>query len=678
MPFGQSVKVGEPARDPKELANFRNVYERLLKPAIEQAGCSPIRADSETSAGDIRTDMFFELVTADLVVADVSAANVNVFYELGIRDGVCPRGVFLVRGNWPWAAPFDIAPDRTFTYEHKFFEVGTEAAVQDKKGLEDEVDRLAGVLKQAIHDDQQTYGSPVYSHLPGLRSPVWKDIQIPKAQYFMALRDNWLGRVRVAQEKGRPGHILTLAEDAPTRVYRSQVLFTAAQALIGLTRYDAAEQVLREVLSIDEDYKDARLQLGVVLDLQGRTGEAEAEIRTILDKRVDDALAYANLGHVYRSLWRLKWKRRRGAAQQARQIAKDNYTLAAAAFRGFSRALEMDPGSYFSGLNVVLLLAIIDDLFEGEVRPPDFGSDSYTDLIPIVSFAARCAKRRAQESGNHDDQFWSTTSLSAMALFQGHEAEAHQLIEDACAFPQTTLFQKETLKHRLQLLEELGFKADFAARAIDLIVKSTEKKKTYRKVVLFYGNADAASGSQLPRSKVEAVKREISRRLAEWGVGGGDLGICGGAREGDILFAEACKSLKADVRLLILRPGAQPLSGEIWPGDPNLWTDRFQKLAEGEVEIWKHEQELGVPLDPAATQDTHNRWLLNTVRMEAYAKKDSHLFGLVLWNGDGLPPDSEDPKDPGYFIAGIRSYSHYQGLVEVINTAKLGEPGDSA
>ena len=31
--------------------------------------------------GDIRTDMFFELVTADIVIADVSAPNVNVFYE---------------------------------------------------------------------------------------------------------------------------------------------------------------------------------------------------------------------------------------------------------------------------------------------------------------------------------------------------------------------------------------------------------------------------------------------------------------------------------------------------------------------------------------------------------------------------------------------------------------------
>ena len=65
-------------------------------------------------------------------MADVSAPDANVFYELGIRDGMCPRGVFLVRGDWPWVPPFDIAPDRTLIYRGKFFTAGTEAAPQGR------------------------------------------------------------------------------------------------------------------------------------------------------------------------------------------------------------------------------------------------------------------------------------------------------------------------------------------------------------------------------------------------------------------------------------------------------------------------------------------------------------------------------------------------------------------
>ena len=76
----------------------------------------------------------------------------------------------------------------------------------------------------------------------------------------------------------------------------------------------------------------------------------------------------------------------------------------------------------------------------------------------------------------------------------------------------------------------------------------------------------------------------------------------------------------------------------------------LQKLAHGEGDIWKHEQELGEPLDPSATQQTHNRWVLYTAQMEAYASKDSQFFGLILRNGDGMPPDSEDPQSPGYSL----------------------------
>jgi hypothetical protein len=109
MPFG--VKDG---------IDFDAVYERLLKPALVQAGCVPFRADQEPAAGDIRTDMFYELVTADVIVADISLLNPNVFYELGVRHGVAPRGVFMVHGGWS-RRPFDVAPDRTFSYDGTLF-----------------------------------------------------------------------------------------------------------------------------------------------------------------------------------------------------------------------------------------------------------------------------------------------------------------------------------------------------------------------------------------------------------------------------------------------------------------------------------------------------------------------------------------------------------------------------
>jgi hypothetical protein len=47
-------------------------------------------AHSDSRAGDIRTDMFQELLLADLVVVDLSIDNPNVWYELGVRHALRP------------------------------------------------------------------------------------------------------------------------------------------------------------------------------------------------------------------------------------------------------------------------------------------------------------------------------------------------------------------------------------------------------------------------------------------------------------------------------------------------------------------------------------------------------------------------------------------------------------
>ena len=109
MPFGlKEAQAAIPATDgvPAKAAiniSFDEVYDLLLGPALVKAGCVAFRADKEPGAGDIRTDMYFELVTADAVLADISILNPNVFYELGVRHGVAPRGVFMVHGGWSFS-----------------------------------------------------------------------------------------------------------------------------------------------------------------------------------------------------------------------------------------------------------------------------------------------------------------------------------------------------------------------------------------------------------------------------------------------------------------------------------------------------------------------------------------------------------------------------------------------
>ena len=77
MPFGT-----------KDGVDFDSVYHDLIQPALSGAGFTVARADEEVRAGNIRTDMFQELLLADLVVAELSMDNPNVWYELGVRHAL--------------------------------------------------------------------------------------------------------------------------------------------------------------------------------------------------------------------------------------------------------------------------------------------------------------------------------------------------------------------------------------------------------------------------------------------------------------------------------------------------------------------------------------------------------------------------------------------------------------
>lgn len=71
MPFRRKcVRPATPTQSELQV-DFEAVHASLIAPALSTAGCQAFRADEEPAAGDIRTDMFFELVTADLVLADI-------------------------------------------------------------------------------------------------------------------------------------------------------------------------------------------------------------------------------------------------------------------------------------------------------------------------------------------------------------------------------------------------------------------------------------------------------------------------------------------------------------------------------------------------------------------------------------------------------------------------------
>ncbi|MDQ3920701.1 MAG: DUF4071 domain-containing protein, partial [Acidobacteriota bacterium] len=90
MPFGKKPDAAGAVVD------FDAVYKNLIAPAISDAGMEPLRADEEMTGGVIHKPMFERLILCEYAVADLTTANANVFYELGIRHAARPWSTVLV------------------------------------------------------------------------------------------------------------------------------------------------------------------------------------------------------------------------------------------------------------------------------------------------------------------------------------------------------------------------------------------------------------------------------------------------------------------------------------------------------------------------------------------------------------------------------------------------------
>ena len=102
MPFGTKPVEPRPDSAPDKI-DFDALWNKALAPVIEELGYQPVRADQETGASII-LEMLERLFFSDLVVADMTLPNGNVYYEVGIRHACKRTGCVLVeRGLDPAA-----------------------------------------------------------------------------------------------------------------------------------------------------------------------------------------------------------------------------------------------------------------------------------------------------------------------------------------------------------------------------------------------------------------------------------------------------------------------------------------------------------------------------------------------------------------------------------------------
>ena len=95
--------------------NADEVLEYIINPVCDSFGYSVVRADKMTNSGLITKAIIEQIISADLVIADLTGSNPNVFYELAIRHSYRKPAIQIIKGDVN--IPFDIANMRTISYE---------------------------------------------------------------------------------------------------------------------------------------------------------------------------------------------------------------------------------------------------------------------------------------------------------------------------------------------------------------------------------------------------------------------------------------------------------------------------------------------------------------------------------------------------------------------------------
>jgi tetratricopeptide (TPR) repeat protein len=643
MPFGMKLAPRDPAdRNPDtkvELIDFNRVYAEYIAPALELAGFEPFRADHEVRAGDIIADMFQELLVADLVVADLTIDNPNVWYELGVRHALRARGVVIVSGGRVPMA-FDLYTDRKLRYALKDGAPDPEHVGSDKQKLA----TMVRATMDAWHDRKV---SPVYHLLDNLEEPEWRRLRIGSVREFWERHDKWEERIQLARASRRIGDLLVLANEAPIAAFRVDAWIAAGKALRRAGRPLFALEHLQHGLERDPKNPDLLREVGMCLQRLAIAREpghsldrARAHYRAALATHPKDPELWALLGRVDKDAWTAAWEA--AAPADKRTEAAYEAALLRGAIESYTNAFRTDPSHYHSGINALTLMHLHRDLT---------ADSRYDALMETMAGAVRFA---ATSESREDQIYWARATLGDLEVLVGTSPSVAATYLEAIAKNDKDWFALHSSRAQLQLLGDLGFRRDHIQAGIKVFDRALAKLPRPggdwlpRQVLLFSGHMVDAPDREKPRfpaDKEPIAAQRIGEELDALGAGPDDLALCQAAAGGDLLFLEAC--LQRGVRCQVLLPFLEPdfLTKSILPSAGGAgWRDRYfttrerlerqeqgfdEKLRMDPVRIMPIE--LG-PLSTGADPfERCNLWLLYTALSWGVGKTRF----LCLWNGGG-------------------------------------------
>lgn len=101
--------IGEDGSEIRKRAD--TIMEYIIVPAVKQCGYEATRADKIAEPGMITSQVIQRIIDDEVVVADLTGRNPNVFYELAIRHAIRKPFIQIIKEGEQ--IPFDVSNTRT-------------------------------------------------------------------------------------------------------------------------------------------------------------------------------------------------------------------------------------------------------------------------------------------------------------------------------------------------------------------------------------------------------------------------------------------------------------------------------------------------------------------------------------------------------------------------------------
>jgi hypothetical protein len=412
MPFGK-----KPTAD-GSVIDFDQVYSDLIAPAIQLAQLEPLRADQETSGGIIHKPMFERLILCPFAIADLTTANANVYYELGVRHAFRPWSTVQIIADGS-RLPFDVQMLRTISYKL------TANGTPDPAGVEAAKSTITKFLQQAREGAKD---SPIFQLLDGLPVPSLEHLKTDVFREQVEYSEEIKGRLAAAGKTGAPavqavasdlGDISELDSGIAVDLLLSYRAASAWEDMVTLVKEKISRPLADTVL--------AREQLGFALNRLQRRDDAEAVLLNLIEERGSSSETCGILGRVYKDQWE-------DAVKTGKQILAAGYLEKASDM--YLRGFEADWRDAYPGVNAVTLMELQD--------PPD---DRRLQLLPVVRYGVQ----RKVAKGQPD--YWDYAALVELAVLENDRAAALQALSRALPCIREK-WEPETTVRNLRLIRE--------------------------------------------------------------------------------------------------------------------------------------------------------------------------------------------------------------------------------